>query len=280
MFAQLGEHIFQGLKTPTTCSDNEAVKYGQIARVNGKPAIQPTGNELKEIRLSIVYSVDYCEPGTEIEALKKSMRDFEVLTYITGEGKILGKYVITAIDTTHQRCSATGRIELATINLSLLESPSKEIAAPTGQALTSQNPTVEPPAAPEPSPAMDIAQDIADAKSKTNGIKQTMARIKSKAIEVKQGVREIRQTATDAQRLYASAKTKIEATKKITQRASQLPTSLDEAIKYAENIANLDNVADISVLEMNVAQLSNSADKVTTRSAPIIGFAGTKETGK
>lgn len=279
MFAQLGEHIFQGLKTPTTFSDSEAVKYGQIARVNDKPAIQPTGNELNEIRLSIVYSTDYCDPETEIESLKKSMRDFEVLTYITGEGKIYGKYVITSIDTTPQRCSATGRIELATVNLSLLESPSKEEPTHTGQALTSQNPTVEPPATPAPSPAMDIAQDIADAKTKTNSIKQTMSKIKGKTSEVKQGVREIRQTATDVQRLYTSAKTKLEVTKKIAQRASQLPASLDEAIKYAENIASLDNVVDISVLEMNVAQLSDSADKVTTRSAPIVGFAGTKETG-
>lgn len=279
MFAQLGEHIFQGLKTPSTFSDSEAVKYGQIARVNDKPALQPTGNELKEIRLSIVYSADYCDPETEIEALKKSMRDFEVLTYITGEGKIHGKYVITSIDTTPQRCSATGRIELATVNLSLLESPGKEESIPTGQALTSQNPTIEPPTVPEPSPAMDIAQDIAEAKTKTTGIKQTMSKIKSKTTDVKQGVRSIRQTATDVQRLYASAKTKVEATKKIIQRASQLPTSLDEAIKYAENIANLDNVADISVLEMDVTLLSDSADKVATRSAPIVGFAGTKETG-
>lgn len=279
MFAQLGDHIFQGLKTPSSYSDNEAVKYGQIPRVNDKPAIQPTGAELKEIRLSIVYSVDFCEPTTEIEALKKSMREFEVLTYITGEGQIIGKYVITSVDTTTQRCSATGRVELATVNINLLESPGGEDPTPAGQALASQQPATEPPAEPAPNPAADITNDIAEAKTKVSGIKKTVAKIKSKTTEMKRGVREVRQMATDVQGLYATAKTKVEATKKIIQRASQLPTSLGEALKYAENLANLDNVADVSVLEMNANKLSESADKVTTHAAPAAGFAGTKEAG-
>lgn len=46
MFAQLGDHIFQGLKTPVSTSEADAVKYGQIPRVNDKDAIQPTGAEL------------------------------------------------------------------------------------------------------------------------------------------------------------------------------------------------------------------------------------------
>ena len=71
--------------------------------------------------------------------------------------------------------------------------------------------------------------------------------------------------ATDAQGLYASAKTKVAATEKIIKRAGQLPTSLDEALAYAENLSKIDNVADVSVLEMNVGQLSASADKVLQR---------------
>lgn len=279
MFAQLGDHIFQGLKTPLSFSENEAVNYGQISRVNDKPAIQPTGVELKEIRLSIVYSVDFCEPEAEIAALKKSMRDFEVLTYVTGEGQIVGKFVITSIDTTTQRCSPTGRVEIASVNISLLESPGEEAPEPVGQALTSQKPTTEPPAEPVPSPAADVTKDITEANTKVNVIKQTVAKVKGKTTKLKRGVREVRQLATDAQALYSSAKTKVEATKKIVERASHLPTSLGEAMSYAENLANIDNVADVSVLEMGANQLSESADKVTTHAAPAAGFAGTKEAG-
>lgn len=279
MFAQLGDHIFQGLKTPSSFSDSEAVKIGQIPRVNRKPAVQSTGTELKEIRLSIQYSTDFCEPATEIEALKKSMQDFEVLTYITGEGKILGRYLITSVETITQRCNATGRVELAVVSLNLLESPDGSDPEPVGQAMTSQKPATESPAEPVPSPAADITKDISEAKTKINGIKQTSGKIKNKTTEYKRGVREIRQLATDVQTAYASAKTKLESTKKMAKRASQLPTSLDEAIKYAENLAKMDDITDMSVLEANTDRLSRSADNVTAKAAPIVGFAGTKETG-
>lgn len=279
MFAQLGDHIFQGLKTPSSMSDNEAVKYAQIQRINDKPTIQPTGTELKEIRLSIVYSIDFCEPSDEIAALKKSMRNLEVLTYLTGEGQILGKYVITSVDTTIQQCDANGRVERASVNVNLIESPSQETTEPAGRALTSQNPVPEPPAQPIPAPAEEITRDIAEAKTKVSGIKQTVTKIKGKTTELKRGVREVRQMANDAQQLYASAKTKVEATKKIVQRASQLPTSLGEALKYAENLATLDDAVDISVLELGAIQLSESAHKLSTHAAPVAGFAGTKEAG-
>lgn len=117
------------------------------------------------------------------------------------------------------------------------------------------------------------------AKEKVSGMKQAIAKVKSRTTSLKRGVREVRQLATDAQGLYASAKTKVAATEKIIKRAGQLPTSLDEALAYAENLSKIDNVADVSVLEMNVGQLSASADKVTTSATPVAGFAGTKEGG-
>ena len=258
MFAQLGDHIFQGLKTPVSTSEADAVKYGQIPRVNDKDAIQPTGAELREISLTIMFSSEFCDPQTEIFALKKSMHAFEVLPYITGDGRIVGKFVITNLDIANQQCTADGWVELATVTVNLLESPGEEEAAPTGRALSSQKP-------------------IASAPGR--GRKQAIAKVKSRTTSLKRGVREVRQLATDAQGLYASAKTKVAATEKIIKRAGQLPTSLDEALAYAENLSKIDNVADVSVLEMNVGQLSASADKVTTSATPVAGFAGTKEGG-
>ena len=90
MFAQLGDHIFQGLKTPVSTSEADAVKYGQIPRVNDKDAIQPTGAELRELSLTITYSSEFCDPQAEIYALKASMHAFEVLPYINGDGRIVG----------------------------------------------------------------------------------------------------------------------------------------------------------------------------------------------
>lgn len=260
-------------------SESDAVKYGQIPLFNGKAALQPTGTELKEFKLNITYSVDFCDPDAEIAALKKSMHDREVLPYITGAGSILGKYVITSIETTFQRAAPDGSTEMANINVNLLESPGGEDPQPVGKALASQEPVTELPAEPVPTPAAEITEDLGEAKTKVSAIKNAINKIKNKTTEFKRGVREVRQLASDAQRLYTSAKTKVDNTVKIIKRASELPTSLDECIKYAENLAKLDNVADISVLEMNAGQLSGSADKVTARAAPVVGFSATKEGG-
>ena len=275
MFAQLGDHIFQGLKTPVSTSEADAVKYGQIPRVNDKDAIQPTGAELRELGLTITYSSEFCDPQAEIYALKASMHAFEVLPYITGDGRIVGRFVITSLDIANQQCAADGWVELATVTVNLLESPGEEEAAPTGRALSSQKPIAVAPVASAPS----ITNDVSAAKEKVSGMKQSIAKVKSRTTSLKRGVREVQQLATDAQGLYASAKTKVEATKKIINRAGNLPTSLDEAIAYASNLAKIDNVVDVSVLEMNVGQLSDSAGKVTTSATPVAGFAGTKEGG-
>ena len=170
-------------------------------------------------------------------------------------------------------------MELATVTVNLLESPGEEEAAPTGRALSSQKPIAAAPVAPIPSPAAEITSDVSAAKEKVSGMKQSIAKVKSRTASLKRGVREVQQLAADAQGLYASAKTKVEATKKIIDRAGDLPTSLDEAIAYAGNLAKIDNVADVSVLETNVGQLSDSAEKVTTSATPVAGFAGTKEGG-
>ena len=207
------------------------------------------------------------------------MHAFEVLPYITGDGRIIGKFVISNLDIVNQKCAADGWVEIATVSVSLLESPGKEESVPIGQALSSQNPIAAMPIEPVPSPASEITSDVSAAKSKISAMKQTIAKLKSKTTSLKRGVREIQQLATDAHELYASAKTKVEATKKIIDRAGNLPTSLDEAIAYANNLAKIDNVADVSVLEMSVGQLSGSADKVTTSATPVAGFAGTKEGG-
>lgn len=115
MFAQLGDHRFEGLKTPASFSGSEAVQFGQIARINRKPVVQPTGRELAELSLTLRFTTDFCEPSEEIEALRGSMQRFEVLPYITGEGRIVGKFVITTLDVTAERCGADGRVEMATV---------------------------------------------------------------------------------------------------------------------------------------------------------------------
>jgi hypothetical protein len=59
-----------------------------------------------------------------------------------------------------------------------------------------------------------------------------------------------------------------------------LPGSLDEAIAYADNLAQIDNVASMATLEIRTNELSTASDKVAKRAAPVAAFVATREGGK
>jgi phage protein U len=279
MFAQLGNHQFQGLKSPDSWKESYVKRYGKIPLINGKDVIQSTGEELAEIELSICYSIEFCDPVTEIEALKQSMRLAEILPFISGEGSIVGKFVITSIDISNETFSPIGQLNKATVELKLMEASATEDTKKQGFALGSKNPIPQPPIPANISTANSITKDIAKAKSKVSAMKDTVTKAKKGVKSYKQAVREVRQSADSVKQAYSSAKTKLEATKKIIKRASQLPTSLDDAIKYAENLAKLDNVADTALLEISVNEMSDKADKVTARTSSVVAFSGSKEGG-
>ncbi len=278
MFAQLGEHRFEGLKAPTSLGESHGERYARISRVNGKDVIQHTGTELVGMDISVRYSVDFCDPAVEIGALKKSMNSGEKLPFISGEGEIFGKFVITGIDITNERYSDIGVLEVASVSISLLECE-KTTSTPKGAAVASARPPVQLPALAVITPSNGIVTDIAAGKSKVTAIKATATKGKKGTVSLKRTVRDVRRLATDVQQAYQTAKNKVEVTKKIATRAAQLPTSLDECISYAENLAKMDNVTDMSVMEMNVNKLSESSDRATAHAAPIAAFSATREGG-
>jgi phage protein U len=279
VFAQLGNHQFKGLKSPDSWEESYAKRYGKIPLINGRDVIQSIGEELPEMELSIVYSIDFCDPAAEIEALKQSMRAAEILPFISGEGSIAGKFVITSMDVSNETFSPAGQLNKATVELKLLEAVAAGETKKQGAALVSNNPAPQPPAKPDVSAAGSIAKDVSEAKSKVAEMKDTVSKVKKGVKSYKQAVREIRKLADATKRAYSSAKTKLEVTKKIVKRAGQLPTSLDDALRYAENLAKLDNVADTDTLEKNVNEMSDKADVVTARAAAVAAFSASKEGG-
>lgn len=280
MFAQLGEHKFEGLKTPVSVSDSKAVTYGETPLVNEKPVLQASGKELAAISLTVTYAAEFCDPAKEIAALEKSMNDCEVLPYILGDGTIKGNFVITDIQTNILRASAKGTPELVTVNITLIEKAGEVKETVTGEALASSSPTPAPAAAPVTTTANGIAGDLTKAKGNVSRMKSVLAKVKKGTTSLRSGTRKVRKLADDTKKAYSTAKTKLEATKKIAKRATKLPTSLSEALAYAENLSKLDDVTDVTVLEKNITQLSDSADKVTGDAASIAAFSATKEGGE
>lgn len=281
MFAQLGQHVFKGLKTPASWNETHGVKIGRIPRVNTKDAIQKTGDELVEISLSIRYESVFCVPDEEIAALKKTMQTVEVLPFILGTGEVVGQFIITGIDVTNEAYTPAGRLESATVAVKLLEYPSgAEEIKPSGTALKSTNPETRPPALPVASPANEITTDLSAAKSNVTQMKATVTKAKKGGVPAKKAVRDVKKLAATTGQLYKNVKTKVEVAEKIKTRAGNLPTSLDGAIQYAENLSGISDVADLSVLEMNVNDMAASTEKVSKHAAPVVSFSATREGGK
>ena len=290
MFVQLGTHVFKGLKAAASWSESHGIKVGRVPRVNTKDGLQKTGDELTEINLNIRYESGCCEAADEVAALKKSMTTGEVLPFISGQGDIIGNFFITGMDVTNEAYSPAGVLESVGVSIKLLEYPTekenttieKKKDVPVGEALKSTVPPIQQPIPLTVSvtPGGEITTKLAKAKAAVNKIKATITKMKKGITTVKKGVWEVKKLAEDAKQLYTNVKTKVETTKKIIQRAKELPTSLSGAIKYAENLSNLSNTADMSVLEMNVKELSDSADKVGKHAAPVVSFTATREGGK
>ena len=283
MLAQLGDIQFEGLNTPRSWSETHATKFGEIPHIGTKPSMQYTAEELVSIDLEIRLSQDFCDPSESLDLLKKAKTEGEVLPFISGTGVLVGKFVVTSLDVNVECTSAEGELRSVTISISLKEyvpPPGSEKEQPTGEAVKGPATKVkEPPAPPVLTDAKAITNDLSAAKSNVEKAKSTLAEVKKSTKSLSRGIREIKQTANAAKDLYAEAKTKVAKTQKIIQRASQLPTSLDEAIAYADNLANIDSLASMATLEIRTNELAASADKVAKRAAPVTAFVATKESG-
>ncbi len=295
-------------------SDKMSVKYGRIELVNGKDVLQYSGEDLDEISLSIQYAIEFCDPATEIEALKQSMRDAEVLPFLFGDGTIVGKYVITSLDLTYQKTSPIGVLESATVAVTLLEYAYGEPVKPKGIAVvtpsttelvtdtdidvyedvdedmldmymstdedTTTVPAAETPAPPAPTPARGISKLITKGRDAVNKIKSLGEKVKQKVSDVKSLVQDVKNLANEAKDAYAAAKEQVEVAIKIYERAKDLPGSLDEAIKYAKDLAEMKNDINAEDLKKNIDQLVSSTNTVTKNATSVVSFIATKEGGE
>ena len=283
MYAQLGEIKFEGLTAPHSWSESHAAKFGEIPHIGTKPSLQHTADELSTIDLEIRLSEDFCDPAESLDLLKRAKSTAEILPFITGEGVLVGKFVITTLDVQPRRTSAEGKLKSVNISIALKEyvpPPGSEKEEPKGEAIQGQTVKVnEPPAISNITEAKAITDDLSKAQQTVNRAKDTAAAVRKNTKSLKRAVREVKQMATAAKDLYAEAQSKVQKTQKIIARATQLPSSLDEAMAYADNLAKIDNVASLSILEIRTNELAAASDKVAKRAAPVTAFVATKEGG-
>lgn len=121
MYAQLGNIIFEGIKSFSSFSSSSEETYAQHERINGKPNLQHTGSGLEQVNITIRFHASFCVPSNEVAALKRAKETQEVLPYIRGNGEYDKDYVITSLSETPDFVANDGTILSVVISLGLLE---------------------------------------------------------------------------------------------------------------------------------------------------------------
>lgn len=272
MLFQLGEYKFEGLKLPLSWELSFATNYAQIPIIDGKPVVQRLNEKLVEQDLSVLFSDEFCTPKTELDALQVYRRNGNVLQLTGGDGTNYGKYVITDISVINERADQTGYISAISASIKLLEYNASATTLQAGEALTSQKPTAMIPRDASLSGSMSLSRDISEGLQKSHSLKAH-----SNAVIVK--YKKIMSVCNDAQARFDSANAKLNDTKKIYQRATELQYSIQNvqgAISQVKNAADIENTSDLLTanndLEAAMYQLNGA-------NAPLAAFVASREAG-
>lgn len=126
MYAQLGNIRFEGSKGFSSFTEGFGVNYAQHERIQGKPRLESVGDVLDTKSFSMYLHSAFSNPEQDIETLKKSMRDREILTLVLGTGVVAGNFVIPSMNVTTEFTDPNGGLISATIAVELLESFSED----------------------------------------------------------------------------------------------------------------------------------------------------------
>lgn len=275
MLFQLGDYKFEGLKLPLNWGINYATNYAQVPIIGGKPVVQKLSEKLVEHDLSVLFSDEFCNPKTELDALQVYRRNGNVLQLTGGDGTNYGKYVITDISVINERANdSTGYISAISASLKLLEYNTAFALEPQiGEALSSNNLTPMVPREPNLSKSMSIQKDITGGQLKARSIVA-----KSNGLTV--NYNKLKGLCDNATAYFDSANEKIKKAKKIYQRTTDLQYSLQDAknaIRSVKNAATIESIPDLLTASN---ELESAMYQLNGANAPIAAFVASREAGQ
>ena len=121
MYIQLGNFIFDKAFSPESISHSDETTYAEHALISLKPRLQPTGNSLEEISLSIKLRAEIVNVNETLLALKKAKDEFAVLPFLYGNGMYQGDYVILKLEQTVNYTLSDGTPVDVSVSISLKE---------------------------------------------------------------------------------------------------------------------------------------------------------------
>lgn len=220
---QLGGIQFEGVRGLSGLKKTREAVYAEMPLIGGKPRLQRTGTALQQVSIGISLHASFTDPVADIAALDAYREAGEVLALITGEGEVIGNFIISTIDETVIQTSPTGRTISAEISLSLKEyhdpnaaATQKKEAVNAAFAVGSDNVVPVRLVRPPITSMSVVSQKV------TGGISASAA-----------GISEVRSVPLNpAQQVSAFARAK-----KLLEQAKQLLDAAKEAVNLYDNIS-------------------------------------------
>ena len=110
MFAQLGNIQFNLITYFNGIDESQKHNYAEHQTIESKPKLQFIGDELDEINIKLNFHSSFCNPESELKKLKDTAKKHEELSFILGNGKYIGKFIIQEISSTTQQCDKLGNL--------------------------------------------------------------------------------------------------------------------------------------------------------------------------
>lgn len=110
-----------------------AWRHASSERINARPANQFLGPGEETIELSGIVAPEITGRPASLDTLRQMADDGEHMPLVEGTGKVLGSYVILAVNTTHTLLFADGaarRIDF-TLSLRRVDAPARQATEPT-----------------------------------------------------------------------------------------------------------------------------------------------------
>lgn len=177
MFFQLGNIVFTGLLRPKSFGvEGDEATYAEHELIGSKTRLQKTGDSLQELTFEITLRAEFCNPATQLTALKTAKDAGTIMPFLWGDGRYVNDYVVTKFPYTIDETFDDGTIIQATVTLTIREYVSYNAmeqqqlgARKAAFAVGVKNPVIQRP--PQPvSELKAIAQTVTAAKQQTTMI--------------------------------------------------------------------------------------------------------------
>lgn len=166
MYALLGDIQFDLITYFDGFESRFAADYAEHPLIEKKPRLQWIGDQLDEIRLTLIFHLHYCDPERELARLKQAMTDHRALALVLGNGDYKGWFVITEVQSTSRQTDRVGGVIALEAAVTLREwvgDPTATRPRPAVRPSLPPVPAESKPASEQPVPAVtatQVAQDI------------------------------------------------------------------------------------------------------------------------